>query len=150
IQAIVDTSALPPGRYFARATLRLDNTARGHLVRPFRVVAGGGRGPAAAGVPGAAPAVATIPVEMAKLLVGGMPAFDRADVLAPGVMAPAFAAAEARGTPAKAAIEEARTGSLETAAMTALAGGDQVVAAFLMGLGLLSAGETERAIVQFQ
>src|SRR5690606_17324785 len=62
----------------------------------------------------------------------------------------AFAAAEARGTPAKAAIAEARAGTLKAAAMTALTGGDQMIAAFLMGLDLLSSGETGRAIVQFQ
>jgi len=65
-------------------------------------------------------------------------------------MGSAFSAAEARGAPAKAAIKEARSGTLGAAAMTALSGGDQMLAAFLKGLELLSAGQADRAAVQFQ
>lgn len=147
VQALLDTSALPPGRYLARATLSLDGKARGHVVRPFRVVAGDA---AASGGTRPRPVSTTVPAEFAQMLVGGVPAFDRADVLEPDVMASAFAAAEARGAPAKAAIKEARSGTLAEAAMTALAGGDQMLAAFLKGLELLSAGQADRAGVQFR
>lgn len=146
IQALLDTSALPPGRYLARATLSLDGKARGHVVRPFHVVAGDRPSAGERSMP-MTPAV---PAEFARLLVGGVPAFDRADVLSPAVMGSAYSAAEARGAPAKAAIKEARSGSLGAAAMTALTGGDQMLAAFLKGLELLSAGQADRAAVQFQ
>ncbi len=147
IQAVLDTAALQAGRYLARATITVDGKARGHVVRPFRVEAGGAATSAAGG---SVPMGSSVPAEFAELLVGGVPAFDRAEVLTPDVMATAFAAAESRGAPAKAAIKEARSGALGEAAMTALAGGDQMLAAFLKGLEFLSAGQADRAGVQFR
>ncbi len=153
VQTLVDTAALPPGRYLARATIAVDGKARGHVVRPFRVDAReGATDPSAdlavAGV--GVPTGATVPTELSRVLVAGVPAFDRNEVLAPSVVTSAFETAELRPAPAKAAISEARAGALGAAAMTALTGGDQMLAAFLKGLEFYSAGQTDRAAVQFQ
>jgi VWFA-related protein len=142
-QAVVNTSALPPGRYLARATLRQGNAVKGHLVRPFLVAAG-----ASASTSAALPA--GLPPDLQAALTAGLPAFDRQDLLSPALLASSYAAAEGRGKAAAAAVKEARAGQLGPAAMTALAEGDQVVAAFLKGLDLLSQGQLDRAAVQFQ
>jgi VWFA-related protein len=147
VHAQLNTTALPPGRYLARTTVRQSGKPIGHLVRPFRVVAvsdassGGAAAPAIGGA---------LPLEMASLLLGGLPAFDRKEVLSPTMLAPAFTAAEARGAAAKAALKEARAGAYGTAAMTALGDGDQALASFLKGLELLSQSQLDRAAIQFQ
>ena len=56
-QATLNTAALPPGRYLARATVTQGGKPQGHIVRPFRVAAGasgGGRGAGACTPIGAA------------------------------------------------------------------------------------------------
>jgi VWFA-related protein len=147
IHTQINTTALPPGRYLARTTVRQTGKPIGHLIRPFRIVAteattGGGAPVAGAG--------GALPAEMASLLLGGLPAFDRKELLSPAMLAPSFAAAEARGAAAKAALKEARTGAYGAAAMTALTDGDQALASFLKGLDLLSQSQLDRAAVQFQ
>ena len=37
LQGVLNTTALPPGRYLARASVAGSGKAQGHLVRPFRV-----------------------------------------------------------------------------------------------------------------
>ena len=44
LHGVLNTAPLPPGRYFARATVVQDGKAQGHIVRPFRVVAANGGG----------------------------------------------------------------------------------------------------------
>ncbi len=143
----INTAALPPGRYLARTTVRQSGNAIGHLIRPFRIVA---TTETSDGGAAAVPIGGGLPAEMASLLVGGLPAFDRKEVLSPSVLTPTFAAAEARGTVAKGALKEARTGAYGAAAMTALTEGDQALASFLKGLDLLSQSQLDRAAVQFQ
>jgi VWFA-related protein len=140
-----NTSALPPGRYLARGTLRQGGKAQGHLIRPFRIVADAAA--AAAGVPAT---VSVIPNEMAMLLLGGVSNFDRKEFLTPAMLTSMFAIAESRPTGSKAAMKEARGGDLGAAAMTALGEGDQVLAMFLKGLELYQAAQLERAAMQFQ
>jgi hypothetical protein len=143
----INTAAIPPGRYLARTTVRQAGKPIGHLVRPFRIVAASDT--VAAG--GAAPSMAGgLPLEMASLLLGGLPAFDKKELLSPAMLAPSFAAAEARGAGAKAAVKEARAGAYGAAAMTALGEGDQALASFLKGLDLLSQSQLDRAAIQFQ
>ena len=148
IHTQINTSAFPPGRYLARTTVRQSGKPVGHLIRPFRIIAAtestGGDATAAAAVGSA------LPAEMASLLLGGLPAFDRKELLTPTMLSPALAAAEARGTTAKTALKEARSGAYGAAAMTALGEGDQVLASFLKGLDLLSQSQLDRAAVQFQ
>ena len=91
-----------------------------------------------------------LPAEMASVLLGGLPAFDRKELLTPAMLTPTFAAADARGAAAKAALKEARTGAYGSAAMTALGDGDQALASFLKGLDFLSQSQLDRAAVQFQ
>jgi VWFA-related protein len=146
LQTMVSTGALPPGRYLARATLREGGTARGHLVRPFRVAPGAATAPAEA----AAAPVLSVPPEFAEALVGGLAPFDQKALLGPSVLNAAFAATESRGAAAKAAVAQARKGELGAAAITALGGGDQATAAFLKGVELLQQGQTSRAVVQLQ
>jgi hypothetical protein len=143
----INTAALPPGRYLARTTVRQAGKPIGHLMRPFRIVAAADAG--AGG--GAAPSMGgALPVEMASVLLGGLPAFDRKELLSPAMLAPSFAAAESRSAGAKAAVKEARSGAYGAAAMTALGEGDQALASFLKGLELLSQSQLDRAAIQFQ
>ena len=140
------TTALPPGRYLARSTIRQGGKAQGHMIRPFRILAGT---PALTG--GApAPSGSAIPGEMAMVLLGGIANFDRKELLTPAALIPMFAAAEGRAAASKPALKEARSGDLGSAAMTALGDGDQALAAFLKGLELLQFSQLEKAAVQFQ
>ncbi len=140
------TAALPPGRYLARGMVRQSGKAMGHLIRPFRIVA---EAPSLTGAPAVA-APGSLPLDMAMVMLGGLTAFDRKEVLAPAMIANAFTAAEARAAGSKAALKEARGGDLGSAAMTALGDGDQSLAAFLKGVELLQQSQLDRAAVQFQ
>ncbi len=145
--AQVSTTALPPGRYLARSTIRQGGKAMGHMIRPFRILteaassAGGAPAPSAGGA---------LPAEMTMVLLGGLANFDRKELLTPAALTPMFAAAEGRPSASKAAVKEARGGDLGSAAMTALGDGDQALAAFLKGLELLQLSQLEKAAVQFQ
>ncbi|MEO8679222.1 MAG: VWA domain-containing protein [Vicinamibacterales bacterium] len=141
-----NASALPPGRYLARSTIRADGKPQGHLIRPFRIAppAATANSEVPAGVGGA------LPGEMFSVLLGGLPVFDRKELLTPAMLTPVFAAADGRPTGSKAAVKEARGGQLGAAAMTALGDGDQALAAFLKGLDLLQQSQLDRAAVQFR
>jgi tetratricopeptide (TPR) repeat protein len=144
LMANLNTGSLPPGRYLARGTLRQGGKPQGHMIRPFRIVAD------ASTAAGGAPAMATMPSEMALVILGGLSNFDRKELLTPAMLASAFAIAEARKEGSKAALKEARGGDLGSAAMTALGDGDQVLATFLKGLELYQAAQLDRAAMQFQ
>ena len=142
------TTALPPGRYLARGTIRQGGKPQGHLLRPFRIVT-----ESAATAGGAAPvpsAGGALPAEMAMVLLGGLSNFDRKELLAPVMLTSMFAAAESRPSGSKAAIKEARAGDLGGAAMTALGENDQPLATFLKGLELYQQAQLDRAAIQFQ
>jgi hypothetical protein len=147
MSAQFSTTALPPGRYLARGTIRQSGKVHGHLMRPFRIIAenastlAGGAVPATGGV---------LPAEMTMVLLGGLSNFDRKELLAPATLTPVFAAVEGRPSGSKAAVKEARAGDLGAAAMTALAENDQVLAMFLKGLELYQQSQLDRAAVQFQ
>jgi VWFA-related protein len=141
-----NTAALPPGRYLARGTVRQGGKAVGHMIRPFRILAATATADAAA----AAPAPASVPNEMIMLLLGGVPNFDRKELLTPAMLTSMFAMADGRPTGSKAAVKEARGGDLGSAAITALGEDDQTLATFLKGLELYQAAQLDRAAVQFQ
>jgi VWFA-related protein len=140
-----NTSALPPGRYLARGTLRQGGKPQGHMIRPFRIVAD-----TAASAAGAPAAVGVLPNEMAMALLGGLGNFDRKELLTPAMLTAMFALADARTAGSKAAVKEARNGDLGAAAITALGDGDQALATFLKGLELYQASQLDRAAMQFQ
>ena len=146
MSAQFSTTALPPGRYLARGTIRQGGKAHGHLIRPFRIVAAtAANGDAAVPASGGA-----LPGEMAMVLLGGLSNFDRKELLSPATLTPIFAAVESRPTGSKAAMKEARAGDLGGAAMTALGDGDQVLATFLKGLEFYQKAQLDRAATQFQ
>jgi tetratricopeptide (TPR) repeat protein len=140
-----NTSALPPGRYLARGTVRQGGRTHGHLLRPFRIVAAAASSDAGAAMP--APGV--VPNEMAMVLLGGVANFDRKALLSPATLTSMFALADARPAGSRAAVKEARGGDLGGAAMTALSENDQVLATFLKGLELYQASQLDRAAMQF-
>jgi VWFA-related protein len=139
------TATLPPGRYLARGVIRQGGQPRGHLIRPFRIVAASTDG--AAAVPAAGGA---LPGEMARVLLGGLPPLDRTALLSPAVLTPIYTAAGTRAAASQAALKEARAGDLGAAAMTALGDGDQALAAFLKGLEWYQQSQLDRAVTQFQ
>lgn len=146
LQAELATSALPPGRYLARATVTHAGEPAGHLVRPFRVVAGG-----AAASGSAEGAGAEVPPDIRQALVDSLPAFDRRELLEAAVLAAVLTAAqEGRSATVKAAIDTARKGALGSAALAALEAGDQTVATFLKGLDFFVQAQPGRAAQQLQ
>jgi tetratricopeptide (TPR) repeat protein len=148
VQGVISTTALPPGRYFARATIVQGGKPQGHFVRPFRVIASGA--PATAAVPGAYTPTA-LPLELAEAILRDFPGIERKALLTPDVMAAVLANAE-KSRPAagaKAAIATARAGKFGPAALAALEGGDQVLAAFLRGIDFFAQGQVDRAAQQF-
>jgi len=145
-QADIDTSALPPGRYLARATIVQGGSVRGHLLRPLRVLTGG-----AAAIPAAAIAGRAAPPELIAALTSDLAPLAPQELLSPSVLAAVLANAErGRAASTKAAFQEARGGRLGPAAMAALDGGDQPLAAFLKGLELFGQQQPARAAQQFQ
>jgi hypothetical protein len=147
VQAMLGTSALPPGRYLARATIVQGGKPQGHFVRPFRVVAGGGAAPAVAG----AYTPSALPPQLAEAILRDFPTVDRKSLLTPAVMKAVLAIAEKNrpGAASKGAIATARGGKFGPAALAALEGGDQVLAAFLRGIDFFSQGQVDRAGQQF-
>jgi VWFA-related protein len=143
VTAQFNTTALPPGRYLARGTVRQDGKPQGHLVRPFRIAAAATSTESAAAAPG------LVPNEMAMVLLGGVSNFDRKELLTPAMLTSMFAMADGRPTGSKAAAKEARGGDLGAASMTALSENDQVLATFLKGLELYQASQLDRAAMQF-
>jgi VWFA-related protein len=148
VQALLNTSALPPGRYLARATIVQGGKPQGHFVRPFRVVAGTSASTAA--VPGAYTPTA-LPPQLAEAILRDFPTIDRKALLAPAVMNAVLASAEKSrpGAASKTAIATARGGKFGPAALAALEGGDQVLAAFLRGIDFFAQGQVDRAGQQF-
>jgi VWFA-related protein len=137
-----NTATLPPGRYLARGSIRHNGKPQGHMLRPFRIMA--------ATATGATAAPGMMTQEMALVLLGGVANFDRKVLLTPAMLTAMFASAEARAAGSKAAVKEARGGDLGSAAMTALADNDQVLATFLKGLELYQSAQLDKAAVQFQ
>ncbi len=144
LTGVLNTATLPPGRYLARATVTQGGKAQGHLVRPFRVVAGTRATDADAAMP------AALPTELVSAMLANLPVFDRKELLTPEVMNAVLSAAERARPTAKTALASARAGQLGPAALEALTGGDQTMAAFLRGLDFFSQGQMDRAMQQFQ
>jgi VWFA-related protein len=146
LQADLDTSALPPGRYLARATIRQGGTVRGHLLRPLRVLA-----PVASATPVAVAGGRAAPGELVAALTAGLSPLAPQELMSSSVLASILTAAERGRTPAtKAAFQEAREGRLGPAALAALDSGDQSLAAFLRGLDFFGQNQPARAAQQFQ
>lgn len=145
LSAQFSTTALPPGRYLARGTVRIAGKPHGHLVRPFRIVAENAAGSGAAPSAGGA-----LPAELSMVLLGGLSNFDRTELLTAPMLTAMFAAADSRASGSKAATREARAGDLGGAAMTALGENDQALATFLKGLEFYQQAQLDRAAMQFQ
>lgn len=143
LQASVDTSALPPGTYVARATIRQGETVRGHLLRPLRVLP--------SSRPSGARESNTAPQELIAALTSDLSPLAPQELLSPAVLSSVLTAAE-RGRPAamKGAFQQARGGHMGPAALAALDGGDQPLAAFLKGLDFFGQNQPSHAAQQFQ
>jgi predicted Zn-dependent protease len=138
-----NTTALPPGRYLARGVIRQGGKPQGHLLRPFRIVSdtANTETPSTGGA---------LPAEMITVMLGGLSAFDRKELLTPAMLTSMYTMAESRPAGSKSAIKEARGGDLGGAAMTALGEDDQALAMFLKGLELYQQSQLDRAAIQFQ
>jgi VWFA-related protein len=145
LQGVMNMTALPPGRYLARATVRQAGKPQGHLTRPFRVVA-----PTRAANDAGAAAPARLPAELMAAMLAGLPAVDSKELVAPAVLTTVLTAAETSRPAAKAAFASARTGGLGPAALEALSSGDQAAAAFLRGVDFFAQGQNDRAVQQLQ
>jgi VWFA-related protein len=146
LQASLNTTALPPGRYLARAIVTQGGKPQGHIVRPFRVVAGapGAVAPASLGN------VSSLPADLLVSMLANLPGVEPKQLLEPGVLTAVLTAAERARPAAKSAFAMARGGKLGPAALEALGAGDQPVAAFLRGVDLFAQGQNDRALQQLQ
>jgi VWFA-related protein len=145
LQGVINTSALPPGRYLARASVRQSGKAQGHISRPFRVVA-----PTRA-INDAAPATpVALPTAVMSALLAGLPGVAASELVTPDVLTAVLNAAEKARPAAKTAYAAARSGKLGPAALDALTSGDQAVAAFLRGVDFFAQGQNDRALQQLQ
>ena len=145
LQGVINTSALPPGQYLARASVRQSGKPRGHIVRPFRVVV-----PARATNDSAVPRGTALPTEVFSALLANLPTVDPKELVSKTVLNDVLTAAEKARPAAKNAFASARAGGLGPAALDALAAGDQAVAAFLRGVDLFAQGQNDRALQQLQ
>jgi VWFA-related protein len=147
LSATLSTATLPPGRYLARATITDAGKPLGHFVRPFRVLPS----KATTAVSGGGVSVPSVlPRELILQLMADLPAFDKQMLLTPQVLSSVITATEkARPAAGKAVFDTARSGKLGAAALDALGGGDQPVAAFLRGIDFFAQGQNDRAIQQF-
>lgn len=143
-QGRVSVGAVPPGNYIARVSFTENGTARGALVRPFRVLAlktGAGVSVAGAGAPG----------ELLAAVLGSLPAVSKDDVLTADTTAALWTAAEQGRSPqVLAAIKTARGGQMLDGALAALSAGDQSAAAFVRGMDYLGKGQLDQAATQFR
>lgn len=143
--SLLNTNALPPGRYFARATVTQAGKPQGHIVRPFRVVAASADSNAAAAAPGS-----MLPADLLGSMLSTLQSFDRKALVEPAALNAVLGAAEKARPASKAAFASARGGKIGPAALDALAAGDQVAAAFLRGVDLFAQGQNDRAMQQLQ
>ena len=131
--AVVGASAIPPGRYVARANIRRDGKLVGLLVRPF--VLERADGPRAV----AATAVAAAAVSFA----GTLPKFDRARRSSAGSRRRHARHRREAAPASEGRHAEARAGRYGPAAIDALSEGDQTTAAFLRGLDFFAKGQLD-------
>jgi VWFA-related protein len=144
LQGVANTTALPPGRYLAKASVRQAGKPQGHIVRPFRVVA-----PARAVNDVSAPTM-TLPAAVFAALVANLPSVPAKDLVTATVLTTVLSVAEKARPAAKSAFAAARAGNLGPAALDALSSGDQAVAAFLRGVDFFAQGQNDRALQQLQ
>lgn len=134
-QGVTSPDLLPPGRYLARARVMRDGQVAGVLVRPFFLDASAAAAPSAP-APG--------------LVVGGIPDFEPASVLARETLTAMLDLAERNSPALTPALAEARAGRYGPAAVEALVLGEQEAAAFLKGLEWYTKGELDEAATQLQ
>jgi VWFA-related protein len=134
VQAAVDTSVLPPGRYVARARIMRDGKPAGALVRPFVL------SPSSS---------ASSDVASLGRLVAWLPKFERDSVLDPHVVGTMLDLVQRGSMSLTGAVQEARAGRYGPAALEALSAGDQTSAMFLRGLDFLVKGRLDEAATQF-
>jgi hypothetical protein len=148
LQASLNTTALPPGRYLARAMVFQNGKPQGHIYRPFRIVPGNAAAATAGG--GGLTMPSALPAELLGSMLANLPTFDRQEFLDPTVLTAVFGAAEKARPTAKAALASAKAGRLGPAALEALEAGDQPMAAFIRGVDFFAQGLNDRAMQQFQ
>jgi VWFA-related protein len=141
----VPIALLPPGEYFARATVLVGGQRVGQVTRPFRVVRG------ALSARGERPSLRTAtPIAFSSRI----DKFDRASVLTPQVVSFFLNRLSASSAPTPAiapALDRARAGRFADAVEALKGQGeDQLAAVFLSGLALFSKGELEAAAAKFR
>ena len=132
MSALVPIENLPPDGYVARAIITHGDQKIGQLIRPFRIVEA---------------ASATVTPIASMLPAPG--AFQRDAILTSDVLG-FFMDVLDQGRPAlKATTSQVRAGRFDGAARQAFDAGDQLAAAFLRGLELLTKGDFNQAATQF-
>lgn len=132
--AFVRVDTLQPDVYVARAVISRDDKTIGLLSRPFRITR-------------VTPRERLVPA-LADL-IESTPTFERGVVLTPQVLGYFLDSLDAVRPGLRPVVAQVRRGRLDRAARQAFERGDQMGAAFLRGLELLSAGNPAQAGVQF-
>ena len=133
VQAVIEPTLLPAGRYVARARVMREGKIAGVLVRPFILDPQGAASAAPPPFIGGTVAEFEPRLAMTSEILGSL--LDSVEKEFPGLDGP---------------LAEARAGRFGTAAIEALLGGDQAAAAFFKGLDWYSLGQLGQAATQFE
>ena len=133
VQAVIEPTLLPAGRYVARARVMREGKIAGVLVRPFILDP---QGAASAAPP--------------PFIQGAVAEFDPGQAMTSEILGSLLDSVEKEFPGLDGPLAEARAGRFGTAAIEALLGGDQAAAAFFKGLDWYSLGQLEQAATQFE
>lgn len=128
--AFIAVGELRPDVYIARAVI----SRSGQMTRPFRITAARSR---------------ITSISALAALIEPTPGFERTSVLTPQVLGYFLDALDALRPGLRPLVAQVRRGRLDRAARLAFERGDQMGAAFLRGLELLTAGNASQAGLQF-
>ena len=133
VQAVIEPTLLPAGRYVARARIMKDGEVAGVLARPFIL-----------DPPGAA--LASPP----PFSLGAVAEFEPGRAMTVELLGSLLDSVESEFPGLDGPLAAARAGQFGTAAIEALLGGEQAAAAFFKGLDWYSLGRLDEAATQFE
>ena len=134
VHGVLSPTLLPAGRYVARMRVLRDGDVAGVLVRPFILD----------------PPEATSGAQPSPFMWGEIAEFDPRVAMTSQILGGLLDSVEKQFPDMEGPLAEARAGRYGTAAIEALLGGDQAVAAFLKGLDWYSKGQLSQAATQFE
>jgi VWFA-related protein len=133
VQAVIEPTLLPAGRYVARARVMREGKVAGVLVRPFILDPQG-----------------TASTAPPPFIQGAVAEFDPGQAMTSEILRSLLDSVEKEFPGLDGPLAEARAGRFGTAAIEALLQGEQAAAAFFKGLDWYSLGQFGQAATQFE